>query len=90
MPGFPVPVGRQGPLEGVKNWGERATAPVEDIRCEKIRGCSCRGAVRPSSNVRYALIVTPLPLRSEMTRWARSRHDPAVLSPNGGKCDNLR
>jgi hypothetical protein len=33
---------RQGPSEGVKNCGDRATALLEDIRCQKIRGCSYR------------------------------------------------
>ena len=34
--------GRQGPSEGVSSCGDRATAPIEGIWCEKIRGCSCR------------------------------------------------
>ena len=32
--------GRPGPSEGKRNCGDRATAPIEDIWCEKIRGCS--------------------------------------------------
>src|SRR6476620_468540 len=31
------------PVEGVSSCGGRATAPVEDIWCEQIRGCSYRG-----------------------------------------------
>jgi hypothetical protein len=32
----------RGPSEGVNSWGDRATALIEDIWCEKIRGCSYR------------------------------------------------
>ena len=35
--------GRQGPSEGVGSCGDRATALIEDICCEQIRGCSYRG-----------------------------------------------
>ena len=34
---------RQGPPEGVRSCGERATAHIEDIWFEKIHGCSYRG-----------------------------------------------
>jgi len=44
VPG-PAPIGRQGTLEGVRNRGDRATLPIEEIWSEKIRGCSCRYAV---------------------------------------------
>jgi hypothetical protein len=33
----------QGPPESVRNRGDRATALIEGIWCEKIRGCSCSG-----------------------------------------------
>ena len=36
--------------------GDRATAPIEDIWCEEIRGCSCREEAR--QYVSYALIAT--------------------------------
>jgi len=35
-------IGRPGPVEGVRNCGDRATAKTKDISREKIRGCSCR------------------------------------------------
>ena len=38
--------------------GDRATALIEDIRCEKIRCCSYRGDSASLLNVRYALIAT--------------------------------
>ena len=41
--GGPYAIGRQGPLEGVRNCRDRATALTEDMWCEKIRGCSYRG-----------------------------------------------
>jgi hypothetical protein len=59
----------EGPVERVGGCRDRATAPIEDICCEQIRGCSYREAVRP----------TRCPLRpdsdqilrrSEMTRCA--------------------
>ena len=38
------------PMIRVLPWGgrcgDRATAPIEEIWCEKIRGCSCREATR--------------------------------------------
>jgi len=33
-------IGRSGPMEDVDLCGDRATALIEDIWCEKIRGCS--------------------------------------------------
>jgi hypothetical protein len=57
-------------LGRVRNCGDRATAPIEDIWCEKIHGCSYRGgntsclAVNLQTyrearqKVRYALIAT--------------------------------
>ena len=36
-------IGRQGTTESVTLRGDRATALIEDIWCEKIRGCSYRG-----------------------------------------------
>ena len=41
----PPATGRPVPLEGVTLRGDRATALIEDIWCEKIRGCSYREAV---------------------------------------------
>jgi hypothetical protein len=35
--------GRQGTVESAPKRGDRATAPIEEIWCEKIRGCSYRG-----------------------------------------------
>jgi len=37
-------VGHPGPSEGITNHGDRATATLQDIWCEKIRGCSYRGS----------------------------------------------
>ena len=37
-----VPIGFSGALESVRKCGDRATAFIQDICCEKIRGCSCR------------------------------------------------
>ena len=34
----------RGPSEGVNSWGDRATALIESICFEKIRGCSCRAS----------------------------------------------
>jgi len=36
-------IGRSGPMEDVDLCGDRATALIEDIWCEKIRGCSYGG-----------------------------------------------
>jgi hypothetical protein len=47
----------QSPLESANFCGDRATAPVENIRCEKIRGCSYRKR-RVTLDVRYAPIAT--------------------------------
>ena len=38
--GGPSAIGRQGPLETVTLCPDRMTALIEDIWCEKIRGCS--------------------------------------------------
>jgi hypothetical protein len=38
----PAAIGRPGPSEGVGKCRDRATATLEDIWCEKIRGCSYR------------------------------------------------
>jgi hypothetical protein len=57
--------------------GVRATSPIEDIPCEKIRGCSCRVGNTSAyglTNVRYAPDSDQIPHRSEMTRWAHRRH----------------
>jgi hypothetical protein len=40
--GVPSAVAHQGPVEGATLCGDRATAPIPDIPCEKIRGCSYR------------------------------------------------
>lgn len=52
--GGPSAIGRQGSSGGKKKRGDRATAPIENIWCEKMRGCSCRGR----RNVRYAPIAS--------------------------------
>jgi hypothetical protein len=36
----PSAVGCQGIVEGMKKRGDRATAAIKDIWCEKIRGCN--------------------------------------------------
>ena len=41
--GGPSAIGRQGAVERERKRGDRATALIEDIWCEKIRGCSYRG-----------------------------------------------
>jgi len=48
--------GRQGPSEGVSSCGDCATAPIDGIWREKIRGCSCTEAnvYRPPSQYRIA------------------------------------
>jgi hypothetical protein len=38
--GGPSAIGRQGTVERVGGCGDRATALIVDIWCEKIRGCS--------------------------------------------------
>ena len=38
---------RQGTVESAPR-GDRATAPIEDIWCEKIRGCSCGESNTPT------------------------------------------
>jgi hypothetical protein len=43
------PAGRQGPSESVSLCGDRATAFIEGICCEKIRGCSYRATTRTQS-----------------------------------------
>jgi hypothetical protein len=40
----PFPFACPGPVEGATLCGDRATAPIENIWCEKIRGCSYRDA----------------------------------------------
>jgi hypothetical protein len=42
-------------LWGAREKGVRATAPTEDICCEKMRGCSCS---RTLLKARYASIAT--------------------------------
>jgi hypothetical protein len=39
----------EGLTEGVRNCGDRATAPIEDIWREEIRGCSYGGACSMSA-----------------------------------------
>ena len=39
----PSAIGRQGTTESVRNRGDRATVPIENIWREKIRGCSYKG-----------------------------------------------
>jgi hypothetical protein len=68
--GVPPEIGRQGTVKPEGDRGDRATALIEHIRCEKIRGCSCRGgntaclAANPQTcrdarqKVRYPLIAT--------------------------------
>ena len=48
----------QGPSERVGKRGERATVPIEEIWCKKIRGCSYRAGRSFLLNVRYAPIAT--------------------------------
>ena len=52
----PTTIGRQGPSEGVSSCGDCATAPIDGIWREKIRGCSCTEAnvYRPPSQYRIA------------------------------------
>jgi hypothetical protein len=53
--GGPSAIIRQGPSESVSLRGDRATASVEGICCEKIRGCSCR-----VSSVFYSMSAVPM------------------------------
>jgi hypothetical protein len=40
--------GPKGTVKLARQWGDRATAPIGDIRCGKIRGCSYRGGNTPA------------------------------------------
>ena len=66
-----------GSFEGKGGCGDRATALIEDICCEKIRGCSCGEAVRPTQ---YPLPPhsDQVPQRSEMTRCANARRSLVI------------
>ena len=44
----PAPIGPQGTVEAATVRGDRATAAIENIQREKIRGCSCRSTERPT------------------------------------------
>jgi len=49
-------IGRPGPVEGVPNRRDRATALIEDIWCEKIHGCSCSsGTVYSVQHLFYSI-----------------------------------
>jgi hypothetical protein len=50
-------IGRQGPVEGVRNCGNRVTAHIEDIRCEN-PWLQLQGKRRVLLNVRFAPIAT--------------------------------
>ena len=63
----PQSVGRV--LWRAKPSGGTATASIEDICFEKIRGCSYRGR-GPSSSMSAMPHSDEVPRRSEMTRWA--------------------
>ena len=60
------------PVEGVRKCGDRATAPIEGIWCEKIRGCSYREAVRPPQ-CPLCPDSDQILRRREMTRCAKKR-----------------
>ena len=91
--GDPPQDGRSpGPSTVRPNRRERATAPIEDIWCEKIRGCSYRGRrvwVGRSHKSRFAVRPTQYPYAhrdqvpqcSAMTRCAMS--SGAQLPPTG-------
>src|SRR5258705_2787378 len=56
---------------GREERGDRATAPIEDIWCEKIRGCGYREAVRPTR--------CPLRPNSDQVPERRERRDGPIF-----------
>jgi hypothetical protein len=54
--------------------GDRATAPIEDIWCEKIRDCSFVGRVLINRDCGASYSNSA---GGEMTRWAKSGHLPS-------------
>jgi hypothetical protein len=69
----------QGTVERKRMGGDRATAPIEDIWCGKIRGCGYRRRQHVSIAVRPAQCPlrahsNQVPQHGETTRWANKRH----------------
>ena len=72
------PCNIRGPQEAGDEGGVRATVTLQDICCEKIRGCSYREAVR-LARCPLCLDNDQIPQRSEMTRCVNCR-DGATMS----------
>ena len=72
-------LGTSGPSESVSSCGDRATALIEDIWCEKIRGCCYKGG-----GASHSLSAMPDsdqgPQRSDMRRCANNKN--IHLAPN--------